>query len=52
MNMSPDQIAAAAKTLKDSNEKTTVTESNSSKLKEEELLALVNQMISSMKGNN
>lgn len=52
MNMSPDQIAAAAKTLKDSNDKTTVTESNSSKLKEEELLALVNQMISSMKGNN
>lgn len=52
MNMSPDQIAAAAKALKDSNDKTTVTESNSSKLKEEELLALVNQMISSMKGNN
>ena len=52
MNMSPDQIAAAAKALKESNEKTSVTESNSSKLKEEELLALVNQMISSMKGNN
>ncbi|MGL4731901.1 MAG: acetaldehyde dehydrogenase (acetylating) [Clostridium sp.] len=56
MNMSPDQIAAAAKVLNKVTEEAkateTCTESNNDNTKNQELLDLVSQMISAMKGNN
>lgn len=56
MNMSPDQIAAAAAALNKANDcvenTNTCTECNSESKKNEELLDLVNQIVASMKGSN